>query len=108
MSYAQWLFFLNASPLLVLALSTRRAPLVRAARAQWKMVLLGGLCAIGSYGLVLWAMTRAPLAVVAALRKTSVVFGTVFAAVLLKEKVGMLRYVAAGLVTAGAVAMKLL
>jgi len=53
-------------------------------------------------------MKRAPLAVVAALRETSVVFGTVFAAVLLKEKVGMLRYVAAGLVTAGAVAMKLL
>jgi len=108
LSYAQWLFFLNAIPLVVLALSTRRAPLLSAARARWKIVLLGGLCTIGSYGLVLWAMTRAPLALVAALREMSVVFGTVFAAVFLKEKFGMLRYVAAGLVTAGAVAMKVL
>jgi drug/metabolite transporter (DMT)-like permease len=107
-SYAQWLFFLNAIPLLVLALSTRRAPLLRTARARWKMLSFGGLCTIGSYGLVLWAMTRAPLALVAALRETSVVFGTVFAAALLKEKFGTLRYVAAGLVTAGAVAMKVL
>jgi uncharacterized membrane protein len=45
---------------------------------------------------------------VAALRETSVVFGTLFAAVLLKEKFGMLRYVAVGLVTAGAVMMKVL
>jgi len=108
LSYAQWLFFLNAIPLVVLALSTRRAPLLSAARARWKILLLGGLCTIGSYGLVLWAMTRAPLALVAALREMSVVFGTVFAAVFLKEKFGMLRYVAAGLVTAGAVAMKVL
>jgi drug/metabolite transporter (DMT)-like permease len=107
-SYAQWLFFLNAIPLVVLTLSTRRAPLLSAARARWKMLLFGGLCTIGSYGLVLWAMTRAPLALVAALRETSVVFGTLFAALFLKEKFGMLRYVAAGLVTAGAVAIRVL
>ncbi len=106
LSYAQWLFFLNAFPLLILGLATRRASLVAAARTRWKTGLLGGLCTIGSYGLVLWAMTRAPVALVAALRETAVIFGAVFGAVVLKEKFGASRYLAAGLVTAGAIAMK--
>jgi len=61
---------------------------------------------IASYGIALWAMTRAPLALVAALRETSVLFATVFAAVFLRERFGAARYVAAGLVTVGAIAMK--
>ena len=108
LSYAQWLFFLNVFPLLILGLATRRESLVAAARTRWKTSLLGGLCTIGSYGLVLWAMTRAPLALVAALRETAVVFGTVFAAAFLGEKFGAARYLAAALVTAGAIAMKML
>jgi uncharacterized membrane protein len=52
-------------------------------------------------------MTVAPIALVAGLRETSVIFGTVFACLFLKERFGMVRYVAAGAVTAGAVAIKL-
>lgn len=51
---------------------------------------------MGSYGLALWAMTQAPLAVVAALRETSILFGALIAWLLLKEKVAGLRLVAAG------------
>ena len=48
--------------------------------------LLGGVGTMGSYGLALWAMTRAPLAVVAALRETSILFGALIAFVLLKRR----------------------
>ena len=41
--------------------------------------LLGGVGTMGSYGLALWAMTQAPLAVVAALRETSILFGALIA-----------------------------
>jgi uncharacterized membrane protein len=51
-------------------------------------------------------MVHAPIALVAALRETSVLFGTVFAALFLRERFGIERYVAAGLVTAGAMTMK--
>lgn len=51
------------------------------------VTLLGGVGTMGSYGLALWAMTQAPLAVVAALRETSILFGAFIAFVLLKEKV---------------------
>jgi drug/metabolite transporter (DMT)-like permease len=107
-AYALWLFFFNAFPLTTLALITRRRAVLESVRVRWKVGLLGGLFTIGSYGLVLWAMTRAPIALVAALRETSVIFGTVIAAALLREKFGAMRYVAAGLVTAGAVVMKVL
>ena len=60
-----------------------------------------------SYGLALWAMTLAPIALVAWLRETSVIFGTVFAFLFLKERFGILRYAAAGAVTAGGIAIKL-
>jgi hypothetical protein len=46
---------------------------------------------MGSYGLALWAMTQAPLAVVAALRETSILFGALLAFLMLKEKVAGLR-----------------
>ena len=53
------------------------------------------------------AMTHAPIALVAALRETSVVFGTIIAATFLHENVGPMRYLAILGVTAGAIAIKL-
>jgi hypothetical protein len=77
-------------------------------RLRWKAGFLGGICTAGSYGLALWAMTVAPIALVAGLRETSVIFGTVFACLFLKERFGVARYAAAILVTAGAVAIRCL
>uniref|UniRef100_UPI00388EA93F EamA family transporter n=1 Tax=Citrobacter portucalensis TaxID=1639133 RepID=UPI00388EA93F len=69
--------------------------------------LLGGIGTMGSYGLALWAMTQAPLAVVAALRETSILFGALLAWLLLKEKVAGIRLVAAGGIAIGAVLLRL-
>jgi uncharacterized membrane protein len=52
-------------------------------------------------------MTLAPIALVAGLRETSVIFGTVFACLFLKERFGVARYIAAGLVTVGGMVIKL-
>ena len=52
-------------------------------------------------------MTRAPVAMVAALRETSVIFATVLAAVVLKEKFSNARYAAAFLVCVGAISLKI-
>ena len=107
-SYICWLFFLTALPFL--ALSLLRQPQLFAAQLKnrWAAGLIGGLCTCTSYGLALYAMAYIPIALVAALRETSVIFATVIAAVFLKERFGPSRYVAAALVTAGAVAMKVL
>jgi drug/metabolite transporter (DMT)-like permease len=105
-SYVQWLFFLNAFPLLGFVLLTRARALRKRVTEAWAVGLVGGLCTMASYGLALWAMTRAPIALVAALRETSVIVATIIGAYYLHERFGIQRYVAVGLVTGGVIAMK--
>ena len=67
----------------------------------WKRGLTGGALQAASYGIALWAMTLAPIAIVAALRETSVLFGAAIAVVLLKEPLRAVRVFAAAMIVAG-------
>ncbi|HEV7253015.1 MAG TPA: DMT family transporter [Mesorhizobium sp.] len=106
-SYTLWILCLPALPLVLWA-GLRQPRAFRAHLAQrWSLGLLGGACSLGAYALALWAVTKAPIATVAALRETSILFGVALAAFLLKERVGRERVAAAFAVAAGAVALKL-
>ena len=105
-SYIAWLFFLNGVTLTVHTGAGAPWRFLEYAAARWRTGLWCGLSMTAAYGIALWAMTRAPLAMVAALRETSVLFATAFAAAFLKERFGAIRCVAVALVTAGAIAMK--
>jgi drug/metabolite transporter (DMT)-like permease len=105
-SYVLWLFFLNMFPLLAIGLASNARAILSMPVRGWVKGCLGGLCSVCAYGLALWAMTQAPIALVAALRETSVLIGTALGALLLKERFGLGRWFAAALITAGAVAMK--
>ena len=107
-SYVAWMMTLNGSLLALFLLLRQRAAAMRRLRERYLPLLGGGLCAWASYAIALWAMAYAPIAMVAALRETSVIFGSVLAAALLKEKPGIARYAAALLVCAGAVSLKVL
>jgi drug/metabolite transporter (DMT)-like permease len=108
LSYTLWMFLLNAVPFLawVLLVRDRRRQLPAVAKAWWRG-LVGGALALASYGLAIWAMTRAPIPLVAALRETAVIFGLVIGAVVLKERFGPARWLATLLVAAGAVVLRL-
>ena len=69
--------------------------------------MIGGSCAIGAYGIALWAMTRAPIALVAVLRETSVIFGAILGALFLHEKMTRRRLLATGAVLAGLIALRI-
>jgi drug/metabolite transporter (DMT)-like permease len=86
---------------------TRRGEVFPYFRKHWLRALIGGACSVGSYSIALWAMTRAPVALVAVLRETAVIFAAVLAAFVLKEKMTRRRLVATGAVLAGLVALKL-
>ena len=105
-SYLGWMLALNAAMLAAYVLARHGEAAMRHVRERWHFGIGGGLCAWASYAIALWAMTRAPVALVAALRETSVIFGTILAAVVLKEKLSYIRYAAAFLVCAGAVSLK--
>ena len=106
-SYTGWMFFLTAIPLLGVSFIKQGRKAAKHLRFNWGKGLIGGACTLGSYGLALWAMTQAPIALVAALRETSVIFGTLIAAIFLKEHVSPLRYLSILAVTAGAIAIKM-
>ena len=76
-------------------------------RARWHLGLAGGACIILSYALALWAMTRAPIAPVAALRETSILFALVLARMSLREHLGAARVSAGLLILVGAVTLRL-
>ena len=107
LGYTLWTFFMNGFCLLSWAMVARRREASGYLRLHWKKGLLGGVGTMGSYGLALWAMTQAPLAVVAALRETSILFGALIAFLLLKEKVAGLRIAAALGIAGGAILLRL-
>jgi len=73
----------------------------------WRSGLCAAIMSLGSYWIAIWAFTKAPIALVAALRETSVLFAIVIGAALLKEKAGPARILAACLITSGVVLMRL-
>ncbi len=106
-SYTGWVFLLTAIPLLTIFLLRDRTATTTYLLQHWQRGLFGGTCALASYALALWAMTQAPIALVAALRETSVVFAVLIAAIVLRERITHTRYLSILIVTAGAVALKL-
>lgn len=76
-------------------------------RQRWPVATLGGLASLGSYGIALWAMTRAPVAVVSALRETSVLFASALSMLVLKEKLSAQRAAGALVIVGGVIALRL-
>jgi drug/metabolite transporter (DMT)-like permease len=106
-AYTMWVFLLTALPLTAWAGLRRRAELAAHFHSRWRFGLLGGVCTLAAYALSLWAMTQAPVALVAALRETSILFGSALSALVLKERFGWTRHAAAVAVVSGAVILKL-
>jgi len=107
-SYVGWMMALDGIAMAAFVLARYRQEAMREFPQRWHLGLGGGVCAWASYGIALWAMTHAPVAMVAALRETSVIFAAIIAAVVLKEKFSNVRYAAAFLVCAGAALLKIL
>jgi drug/metabolite transporter (DMT)-like permease len=106
-SFAVWFFALDIFPL-SLVLLVRRGPagfsVILANR--WRC-LLGGMMSLGAYWLVIWALTLAPMAPVAALRETSILFALLFSVFFLKERLSAARLAAVVTATGGVVLLRL-
>ncbi|MBI4291073.1 MAG: EamA family transporter [Betaproteobacteria bacterium] len=106
-SYSQWLFFLDSFAISAVAARLHRGEVFAYARRRILPGLTGAVLTLASYGIVIWAMTHAPVAAVAALRETSVIFAAVIGATVLKEPFGAWRIAGAVLVAIGIALMKL-
>ena len=104
--YVAALFWLQGLLFVALVAILRKRAAFAYAAHNWQRGLIGGLCLISAYGIVLWAMTRAPVAAVAALRETSVIFAALLGSLFLKEPFGRQRVVAACAVALGVIALR--
>lgn len=100
-AYVSWLVALDGAIFALFIALTRGTRVLASAMAQLRLSLVGGLFAFGAYWLVVWAFTLAPIALVAALRETSVVLAAILGAVLLREPFGPVRIAAAVLIASG-------
>ncbi|QQS12545.1 MAG: EamA family transporter [Rhodospirillales bacterium] len=105
LAYIAWLNVLEGPWLLVVALILRRGAVVAYLRGAWWRGAAGGAIATVGYAIAIWALSQGPMAHVAALRETSVLFGALLGTLLLGEPFGRRRVVAAGVIVAGLVLM---
>lgn len=103
LSYVVWLFMLNGLVMVGVLGALRGRSAFRALGDYWHMGLAGGGLAISAYGITIWAMTQAPIALVAALRETSVLFAIAIGVVFLNEPLQRERILAGGLILSGIV-----
>jgi drug/metabolite transporter (DMT)-like permease len=106
-AYSLWLFIGIAVVMLPYAIYRDGPDVIPAMQQFWRRGFAGGALQVLSYGIAIWAMTVAPIAVVAALRETSVLFGTVIAVVVLKEPLRAVRIAAAGMIVCGLILIRL-
>ncbi len=106
-SYTLWAFLFNAIPVVIWGAWKYGAFLLTTIRQRGHLAMIGGAGTLGSYGLALWAMTMAPVAMVAALRETSILFGVILSLILLREQISLQRLCGAMMIVGGTVLMRL-
>jgi drug/metabolite transporter (DMT)-like permease len=107
LSYVAWLMFIEGIPFVAWVRLRRGSAATVYWRKVWQRGLVAGAGSLAAYGIVLWAMTRAPVAAVAALRETSVLFAALIGTLWLKEGWSVARLVGAVSVVLGIAALKL-
>ena len=100
-AYNSWADALTGLSYLPIILFLRGRAVVATFAQDWRRGLIGGLAAFFGYAIVIWAMTRAPIATVAALRETSVVFAAIIGVVALGEPFHAQRAIAVLVILAG-------
>lgn len=107
LSYSLWLFAVNGLVMALVILGQRGPRVVGELGPHWRAGLVGGSMSMLAYTIVIWAMTQAPVALVSALRETSVVFALLIGRLWLGESLPPIRLLACLIILAGVALMKL-
>jgi len=105
--YTLWMFAFDACGMTLAAVLLRGRASLGRLRPAWRSGVTAGALSLGSYWVAIWAFTIAPLALVAALRETSVMFAMLIGVFLLGERAGIWRWISVGLILSGVVLMRL-
>lgn len=99
--YVAWLFILDAVFFTPICLALRGRGVLRATGKDWSMGTLAAAASYGAYAIAVWAMTTAPIALVTALRETSILFAVLIGWLVMGDKMDRNKAIAAGLIVSG-------
>lgn len=106
-SYIVWLFLISGVAMGGLLLVIKGRESLKAVASHYRVGLAGGAMSMAAYGATIWAMSQAPIAMVAALRESSVLFALAISALFLGERLSRQRLVAGLIILIGVVVLRL-
>lgn len=104
--YIFWYLALDTIPLAAFVLWWRRGSALKEIRRSWRVGVIASSMVVVSIWIITWALTLAPLALVSALRESSIVFAALFGVVFLKEKLDLNRLAAITMTLTGTILLK--
>ncbi|MDB2676219.1 DMT family transporter [Amylibacter sp.] len=106
-SYIGWLFFLDAVVFMLYAFFRKGLNILPKKSSVWVLGLIAGSASVLAYWIAVWAMTIAPIALVAALRETSVLFAVFIGVFFFKDSMGKSKIIASLIIVIGIIISRL-
>ena len=107
LGFTAWLVACDSAAFIAYAFATRGTATLAVWRSGWLRTLTSGVLGVAAFGVFMWALSRAQVGAVTALRETSVLFAALIGAFVLRESVTRARAIAAVMVMGGAAAIPL-
>ena len=106
-AYVAWVFVADGTIFTLGMLALRGRNVVPTDGRAWRLGALASTASYGAYAVSIWAMTFAPIAVVAALRETSILFAVLIGWLVFGERMTGEKAVAALIIVAGVMLTRL-
>lgn len=106
-AYVSWVFVADGLIFALGMLALRGPDILPRQRRAWGMGAVAAAASFGSYAVAIWAMTLAPIALVAALRETSILFAVLIGWIGFGERMGGGKALAAAVIVSGVVLTRL-
>jgi drug/metabolite transporter (DMT)-like permease len=106
-TYVAWLFVMDAVFFTPICIALNGRDVLRADAKTWGLNAVAAMASYAAYAIAVWAMTQAPIALVTALRETSILFAVLIGWLIFGDKMDRQKAIAAGLIVLGVVLTRL-
>jgi drug/metabolite transporter (DMT)-like permease len=106
-AYVGWLMILSAVFFTPAVIALKGTAVLKADRKGWTLGMIAAAASFAAYAIAVWAMTKAPIALVGALRETSILFAVLIGWLFIKDRMDRTKIMAACLIVAGVVLTRL-
>jgi len=107
LGFFAWLSLFNTIIFAAIMTACKPGLIRRVAREGRRIAIIGGGASFFAFAIVIWGFTKAPIALVTALRETSIVFALLIGVFFMKERMNLAKIVSIAVTLSGAVLLRL-